>query len=165
MPVVASVKSIAAAQRSLRFAWPSIKLAKKGDSASSKSAMKTFAPELSALTIILRSTGPVISTRRSSRSAGIRRDLPIGFPNGAGFGQKIRRLARVEQLLPLGAARERRQPPGVEAAMQLSEEGQGVGGQDFVVTRPRGCAKLDVVEFRLGVHIGLPVGRGRAKAT
>ena len=33
--------------------------------------MKTLAPEFSALTIILRSTGPVISTRRSSRSAGI----------------------------------------------------------------------------------------------
>ena len=38
---------------------------------SSKSAMKTEAPELSALMIIFRSTGPVISTRRSSRSAGI----------------------------------------------------------------------------------------------
>ena len=46
-------------------------LAKTGEEASSKSAMKTLAPELSALTIILRSTGPVISTRRSSRSAGI----------------------------------------------------------------------------------------------
>ena len=33
--------------------------------------MKTFAPELSALMIILRSTGPVISTRRSCRSAGV----------------------------------------------------------------------------------------------
>ena len=32
--------------------------------------MKTFAPELSALIIIFRSTGPVISTRRSSRSGG-----------------------------------------------------------------------------------------------
>jgi hypothetical protein len=33
--------------------------------------MKTFAPELSALMIIFRSTGPVISTRRSWRSAGV----------------------------------------------------------------------------------------------
>jgi hypothetical protein len=32
--------------------------------ASSKSARKTFAPELRALIIIFRSTGPVISTRR-----------------------------------------------------------------------------------------------------
>src|SRR3954463_1963640 len=37
--------------------------------ASSKSAMKTLAPELSALMSILRSVGPVISTRRSVRSA------------------------------------------------------------------------------------------------
>ena len=42
-----------------------------GEEASSKSAMKTLAPQLSALMIILRSTGPVISTRRSCRSAGI----------------------------------------------------------------------------------------------
>ena len=32
--------------------------------------MKTFAPELSALMTIFRSTGPVISVRRSRRSAG-----------------------------------------------------------------------------------------------
>ena len=38
---------------------------------SSKSAMKTLAPEFKALMIILRSTGPVISTRRSCRSVGI----------------------------------------------------------------------------------------------
>ena len=37
---------------------------------SSKSAMNTLAPELRALMTILRSTGPVISTRRSNRSAG-----------------------------------------------------------------------------------------------
>ena len=50
--------------------WPSCTLAHVGEFASSKSAMKTFAPELSALIIIFRSTGPVISTRRSCRSAG-----------------------------------------------------------------------------------------------
>ena len=41
-----------------------------GELASSKSAMKTFAPELRALIIIFRSTGPVISTRRSRRALG-----------------------------------------------------------------------------------------------
>ena len=35
--------------------------------ASSKSASHTFAPELSALMVIFRSVGPVISTRRSTR--------------------------------------------------------------------------------------------------
>ena len=38
---------------------------------SSKSAMYTLAPLLSALMTILRSTGPVISTRRSWRSPGM----------------------------------------------------------------------------------------------
>ena len=51
-------------------AWPPTTLAQVGESASSRSAMKTRAPELSALIIILGSAGPVISTRRSSRSAG-----------------------------------------------------------------------------------------------
>src|SRR6266581_4173022 len=41
-----------------------------GEFESSKSAMKTFAPELRALMTIFRSTGPVISTRRSRRSRG-----------------------------------------------------------------------------------------------
>jgi len=38
--------------------------------ASSKSAMNVLAPELRALITIFRSTGPVISTRRSRRSCG-----------------------------------------------------------------------------------------------
>src|SRR5258708_5048687 len=41
-----------------------------GENASSKSAINTLAPEFNALMIIFRSTGPVISTRRSCRSAG-----------------------------------------------------------------------------------------------
>ena len=45
-------------------------LAQVGVEASSKSAMKTLAPQFSALMIILRSTGPVSSTRRSRMSLG-----------------------------------------------------------------------------------------------
>ena len=56
--------------------------------------MKTLAPELSALTIILRSTGPVISTRRSWRSAGIARDPPIALADRPGLGEKIRQSHR-----------------------------------------------------------------------
>ena len=51
---------------SCRLTWPAMTLSQVGELASSKSAMKTWAPELRALIIILRSTGPVISTRRSS---------------------------------------------------------------------------------------------------
>ena len=42
-----------------------------GEFESSKSAMNTVAPEFSALITILRSTGPVISTRRSAISSGV----------------------------------------------------------------------------------------------
>ena len=56
---------------SRRFTWPSITLRQVGEVESSKSAMKTFAPELSALITILRSTGPVISVRRSCKIGGM----------------------------------------------------------------------------------------------
>src|SRR6266851_5391653 len=55
---------------SRKLSWPSMRFVQLGVDASSKSAMKTFAPQLRALMIILRSTGPVISTRRSRRSLG-----------------------------------------------------------------------------------------------
>ena len=50
--------------------WPSTMLRHVGAFASSKSAMKPSAPELSALIVILRSVGPVISTQRCCMSAG-----------------------------------------------------------------------------------------------
>ena len=66
--------------------------------------MKTFAPELSALIIILRSAGPVISTRRSCRSARRRRDAPVAVADVRGLGQEVGQLAGVEAVLP-GAGR------------------------------------------------------------
>ena len=65
------VKVIVRRIASRRLIWPSTMLSQVGEFASSKSAMKIFAPELSALITILRSVGPVISTRRSRKSAGI----------------------------------------------------------------------------------------------
>ncbi len=56
---------------SIKLTWPVTTLLQVGESESSKSDMKTSAPELSALIIILRSTGPVISTWRFCRSAGV----------------------------------------------------------------------------------------------
>jgi hypothetical protein len=58
------------ATASRRLTWPSIMFAQVGALESSKSAMNTLAPQLSALMTILRSVGPVISTRRSCRSRG-----------------------------------------------------------------------------------------------
>jgi hypothetical protein len=49
---------------------PSITFSHVGEFASSKSAIQHCAPEFRALIAILRSTGPVISVRRSTRSGG-----------------------------------------------------------------------------------------------
>jgi hypothetical protein len=55
---------------SRRLIWPWIRFAQSGQFESSKSAMNVEAPLFSAFITILRSVGPVISTRRSSRSFG-----------------------------------------------------------------------------------------------
>jgi len=64
------VKVIVRRTASRRLICPSIIISQRGQLASSKSAMKVDAPQLSALITILRSVGPVISTRRSRRSFG-----------------------------------------------------------------------------------------------
>src|SRR6478609_11043699 len=64
------VKEMSRRMASYRLTWPPTTLLQCGVLASSMSASQTFAPELSALMVIFRSVGPVISTRRSSRSAG-----------------------------------------------------------------------------------------------
>ncbi|MNV53746.1 hypothetical protein D3C71_1459040 [compost metagenome] len=51
--------------------WPASRLRQAGAVESSKSAMNTLAPELSALITIFGSVGPVISTRRSCSASGI----------------------------------------------------------------------------------------------
>jgi hypothetical protein len=56
--------------------------------------MNMFAPEFSALMTILRSVGPVISTRLSCKS------------NSFGFRQEVRQRTRVDFLLALHAARQ-----------------------------------------------------------
>ena len=93
--------------------------------------MKTRAPELSALIIILRSTGPVISTRRSSRSRRRRCHLPL-------------RVANATQSRPGNPAARRRHAPrapadarsraassvrrrSIEPAVQRRDEGERVG--------------------------------------
>jgi hypothetical protein len=64
------VNSMVPSIASMTLAWPVTMLSQVGEFESSKSAMNALAPELSALMIILRSVGPVISTLRSCRSAG-----------------------------------------------------------------------------------------------
>src|SRR6267378_1317655 len=74
------------------FCWPRRLFSHVGALASSKSAMKTLALELSALIIILRSGGPVISTRRSVRSgrigATVQSESRICFVSGRKSGRR-----------------------------------------------------------------------------
>ena len=72
--------------------------------------MKTRAPELSALIIILGSAGPVISTRRSSRSARRRRHRPVRLAHVARGDQEVGPNARVELGLALLPPAEQVQP-------------------------------------------------------
>ena len=79
---------------------PVTTLSQVGERASSKSHMKTDAPLFSALIIIFGSAGPVISTRRSSKSAGAGATvhspsrLSIGFGRKSGVSPASRRRCR-----------------------------------------------------------------------
>ena len=73
--------------------------------------MNMLAPEFSALMIILRSTGPVISVRRSVRSAGIGATVHARVADMRRFRQKIRTLAGIDAILPLRAFRQQFQSP------------------------------------------------------
>src|SRR3954468_4439607 len=93
---------------SMRFTCPPTWLAQVGLLASSKSAMKPLAPELSALMTSLRSVGPVISTRGCSSSnlaVGGRGNLDAAFlvvrprrpPLPVGLADLARLLEEVER--------------------------------------------------------------------
>ena len=97
--------------------------------ASSKSAMKTLAPELSALMIIFRSTGPVISTRRSRRSAGIGGPFQSPARTAWRLGEEVEALARVEPGLHRPPPREQLVDARRERADEAGHERQRLAGQ------------------------------------
>ena len=89
--------------------------------------MNTLAPELSALTIILRSTGPVISTRRSAMSAGYGAQVHVAVADRPRLGQEIGQLARVELGLALRAASEQLVAATAEARCRLAANATASG--------------------------------------
>ena len=97
---------------SVRLSCPSRRFSQVGRE-SSKSAMKALAPELKALIIILRSTGPVISTRRSAEVCRHRGHAPVPLPYGARLGQEVRAHPGVQLPLALRPALQERarRPP------------------------------------------------------
>ena len=128
-------------------------------SESSKSAMNTLAPELSALIIILRSTGPVISTRRSCRSAGI-------GPRASRARGSARVSGRKSGSLPASssswrATRRARSSStrGGELAREFDDELERLTGEDGFESgthRASDRASRRQIEVRLCAQGGLP---------
>ena len=121
---------------------------------SSKSAMKTSAPELRALIIILRSTGPVISTRPLLQVRGRVGDLPGARPDRLGLGQEVRERAGVELRLPLGPALQELPSHGVELPVELLDEGERPA--DRMSPAPDGTFARTSIAFAI---LALPVFR------
>src|SRR5215472_1755229 len=124
----------------MRLAWPSIRLSQVGVLASSKSAMKTLAPLLSALITIFRSVGPVISTRRSCKSRGI--DATRQSPPSR-ISLVSRRKSGFEPALDLDAARQQPPPLRSEFAFELDGKSDRFGCQDLLVAWPHRAADDD----------------------
>ena len=107
---------------SRRLTCPSMQFAQVGEFASSKSAMKTLAPELSALINIFRSTGPVISTRRSRRSAGASGTRQSDVADSTRLLEEAGQLAGAEARGALVARGEQLAAPRVERALEARDE-------------------------------------------
>ncbi len=83
--------------------------------------------------IILRSTGPVISTRRSRRSAGRGATVHRSFADLACRGEEVGLLAGVERGLAGDAGGEELLAAAIELALEADDEGEGFGGENAVV--------------------------------
>jgi hypothetical protein len=91
--------------------------------------MKQSAPELSALIIIFRSTGPGDLDARRSRSAA--RGAPASRPRARGRRPGRRRaLAGGEPRLPHGARREQLARRSPNRPLQIGDERQRLGRED-----------------------------------
>ena len=69
----------------------------------------------------------------------------------------MRKLARVEQLLPLHPAGKQFQPPRVEAAMEIAEKGERLLRQNLGL--PGAGGRVDLNCCGLGRHADSSVGR------
>ena len=85
--------------------------------------MKTRAPELSALIIILRSTGPVIShapVLRGARATGA--TLPVALAHAPRLREEVGQLAGRDPLLARRPRRQQLGAPRAELALQRRDE-------------------------------------------
>src|ERR1700751_365785 len=100
--------------------------------------MNTLAPEFSALMIILRSTGPVISTRRHRRSAGSGAIVQLlsrtwrGSARKTGRAEKVGALACIKALCTFGPPCEQLSAARLERAVQPRNQRERVCREDAV---------------------------------
>ena len=148
---------------SRRLTCPSTLFCQVGELESSKSAMKTLAPEFSALMIILRSTGPVISTRRSSRSVRNGRDRPLALADARGLREEVGHAAVVDFLLPDPSSSQEFPAAAFELSRQPGEEGAGFRGENLRFSfRVGECCCAHTVSI---VRLGKLIPQGRSQRT
>src|SRR5213080_2450428 len=152
-PTRRSSDLIVPATASFRLRWPTTLFSHVGALASSKSAMKTLAPELSPLIIILRSTGPVISTRRSRRSGGmgatVHASSRIAFVSGRKSGSLPASSSAWRRRRRSSSSRRRGSKPCASAArksraraLRMSSHPDGGGLRSWMVESIAGMWKV-----------------------
>ena len=97
--------------------------------------MKTLAPELSALMTIFRSTGPVISTRRSSRSRGTGETVQFASRTSRVSARNFGAFALIETSLTRLPRGQQARDAGAEAALQIGDELNGFGRKHALVVQ------------------------------
>ena len=108
--------------------------------------MKTRAPELSALIIILRSTGPVISQRRSRRSAGAAATRHSASRTSAVSARKPAVSPASSSQLPLVPPLEQLAAPRIQLAVQARDEVERLAREDFLVGGARISTSASVLK-------------------
>ena len=99
---------------------------------------------------ILALVGPVISTRRSCRSAGIGATCHSPSRMAGGVGAEVGQLAGVERASAARARGQQRPPPRVEPAVEVRDRSSAAAREDFVVAgMRRSAATLDHIRTRL----------------
>ena len=124
-----------------------ITLSQSGVFASSRSASHTLAPEFSALIVIFRSVGPVISTRRSTSPGA-------GAATRQAGSSRIWRVSGRKSSVPpadsstcrVSRAASSSRPPRAELALQRGQQAQRVRGEDLVVPVPPRAGDLDTLD-------------------
>src|SRR5215212_6847944 len=128
---------------SFMLSWLSSMLCQVGQLASSKSAIQQLAPELSAFMVILRSGGPVSSTRPSCRSSGIGEihqspsltSLVSGRKSGISpaliLSCRSARLARSSTTLPL-YSRESFATKATASGVRISRNSSGISAVNSI---------------------------------